>query len=117
MDIRDLVYALTRGDLLAARQWTADARRANLRWDLLSQPVGLTEREASIAAAMVELLASRAGVAAPLWTSSVGGVQEPVVLDPGLEQMPRSFARAKMTGPDALRRRNLIALPEFLDVA
>lgn len=116
MDIRDLVHALTRGDLLAARQWTADARRANLRWELIAQPVGLTEHEASIAAAMVELFASRAGVAAP-WTSTVAGVQEPIVLDPGLEQMPRSFARAKATAPDALRRRNLIALPEFLDVA
>jgi hypothetical protein len=40
-----------------------------------------------------------------------------LILDPGLDQMPRSFAHAKAAGPEPLRRRNLIALPDFLDVA
>jgi hypothetical protein len=47
----------------------------------------------------------------------VGALQYPVVLDPGLEKMPRSFARAKKEAPEPLRRRNLVALPDFLDVA
>ena len=34
-----------------------------------------------------------------------------------LEEMPRSFARAKSEGPEPLRKRNLLALPDFLDVA
>jgi len=117
MEISDLVLALTRGDLLLARQWVADARRENVQWDAIPQPTDLGEKEAAIAAAMIELLASRAGVPAPHWTSAIGAVAEEIVLDPGLELMPRSFARAKATTPEALRKRNLVALPEFLEVA
>jgi hypothetical protein len=117
MDLHELVRAVISGDLLLARQWVADAHRAALQWDRLQQPDGLTDRDLSIAAALVELLAARVGAAPPAWTRNVGGVREPMTLDPGLEQMPRSFARAKSHAPEPLRRRNLIALPDFLDVA
>jgi len=70
-----------------------------------------------VAAAIVELFADRAGAKPPAWTSAVGAEDEPVVLDPGLEQMPRSLAQAKAFGPELLRKRNLVALPDFLDVA
>ena len=117
MDLRELVNALLSGDLLTARQCVTDARREGVVWELLEQPHGLDERQLSVAAGVVELLASRAGDAPPAWTEKIGPVHEPMVLDPGLEQMPRSLARAKAAGPEPLRRRNLIALPDFLDVA
>lgn len=117
MDIHDLVHALLAGDLLTARQWVADAQRTSVRWQSLEQPVDLNERELSVAAAVVELLASRAGQRAPAWTTDVGAVRDLLVLDPGLEQMPRSFARAKAAGPEALLKRNIVALPDFLAVA
>ena len=117
MDIHDLVHAIVAGDLLNARQWVADAQRAHVVWERLQQPVGMTTRELTIAAALIELLASRAGVAPPAWTRTIGGEQELIVLDPGLESMPRSLARAKAEGPEPLRKRNLLALPDFLDVA
>ena len=117
MDITELVHALLAGDLLTARQCVADSRRLQVQWERLEQPRDLSDREMSVAAGIVELLASRSGVAPPDWTQSVGGVRELLILDPGLEQMPRSFARAKANGPEPLRKRNLIALPDFLDVA
>jgi len=117
MDIRNLVEALLAGDLLAARQFVADARRARVQWRHVPEPADLKDRELTVAAAVVELLAQRAGEAAPAWTSQVGPLGELLVLDPGLEQMPRSFARAKASGPEALLKRNLVALPDFLDVA
>ena len=117
MDIRELVHALLAGDLLTARQYVVDTQRASVQWDRLERPLDLTERELSVAAALVELLASRAGAAPPLWTRTVGAVPELLVLDPGLEQMPRSFARARVAGPEPFRRRNLVASPDFLDVA
>lgn len=117
MDLRELVNVLLSGDLLTARQYVTDARRENVVWECLAQPLGLNERQLSVAAGVVELLASRAGSPPPTWTRTVGPAHEPVVLDPGLEEMPRSFARAKTAGPEPLRRRNLIALPDFLDVA
>src|ERR1051325_3028590 len=117
MDLREVVNALLSGDLLTARQCVIEARRENVVWERVEQPHGLDERQLSVAAGVVELLASRTGDAPPAWTKEVGPAHEPVVLDPGLEQMPRSFARARTAGPEPFIRRNLIALPDFLDVA
>jgi hypothetical protein len=117
MDIRDLVSALLTGDLLAARQWVADSQRAKLRWESVAAPIDCADRELAVAAAVTEMLALRAGATPPEWTRQVGPLPEPLVLDPGLETMPRSFARARSSGPEPLRRRNMIALPGFLDIA
>jgi hypothetical protein len=117
MDVHDLVRALLRGDLLHARQLVADARRADCQWDLLPQPVGLSEQELAVAAALIEMLAMRGHTEPPAWTAAVGPLDGLLVLDPGLEQMPRSFARAKLSGPEPLRRRNIVVLPGFLEVA
>lgn len=117
MELHHLVEAVLAGDLLTARQWVADARRERVHWHRLRCPDNLSSRELTVAAALVELLADRAGEEPPPWTHAVGAEQEPVVLDPGLDQMPRSLARAKAAGPEPFRRRNLLALPGFLDVA
>jgi hypothetical protein len=117
MELPDLVRAVLAGDLIAARQWVADAYRAGMNWEGLARPDGLDEREMLVAAAMAELLASRRGATPPSWVFAIGSAAEPVILDPGLESMPRSFARAKREGPEPLRKRNLVALPDFLDVA
>ena len=117
MDLHDLVEAILSGDLLTARQWVADAQREQIDWESLEYPSDFTGREMTVAAGLVELLARRAGDKPPAWTEAVGAEREPVVLDPGLEQMPRSLARAKTSGPEPLRKRNLLALPDFLHVA
>ena len=117
MDIRELVRALMRGDLLTARQFVADAQRSEFRWEMVTEPADLNNVEMVIAAAVVELLAQRAETPAPQWTHRVAGLGEPLILDPGLDGMPRSFARAKIDGPEPLLKRNLVALPDFLAVA
>lgn len=117
MDLRDLVDAILAGDLLTARQWVADARREPVKWESVGCPRDFTGREMTVAAGVVELLAARAREKPPVWTRAVGAEREAVVLDPGLEQMPRSLAQAKAFGPESLRKRNLFALPDFLDVA
>jgi hypothetical protein len=117
MDLHILIDAILAGDLLTARQWVADAKRDDVHWGTIPYPRGLAGRQMTVAAGMVELFARRAGETPPAWTDVVGPELEPVVLDPGLEQMPRSFARAKASGPESLRKRNLVALPDFLDVA
>jgi hypothetical protein len=117
MELRDLVFAILAGDLLTARQCVADARRERVKWGSVQCPRDFAGREMTVAAGVVELLADRAGERPPPWTHAVGAEREAVVLDPGLEQMPRSFEQAKAFGPEPLRKRNLIALPDFLDVA
>ena len=117
MDIRNLVSALLAGDLIAARQFVADAQRIGLQWNRLERPADMNDRELPVAAGVVELLAARAGTPPPPWTSTVGAVGELLVLDPGLEKMPRSFERARVAGPVSLRKRNIVASADFLDVA
>ena len=117
MEIRDLVNAVLTGDLLTARQWVTDARRDRLHWETLPCPRDFNGREITVAAGLIEMLAHRAGENPPAWTEAIDAEREPLVLDPGLEQMPRSFAHAKASGPEPLRKRNLLALPDFLDVA
>jgi hypothetical protein len=116
MDLRELVRAILSGDLLTARQWVADAERAGVLWEKFGKPTGLDEREMTVAAGLAELLATRAGAAPPPWTASVGSTDEPLFLDPGLQDMPRTLAHAKAEGPEPFRRRNLIASPDFLSV-
>ncbi len=117
MELRDLVRAILAGNLLAARQWVADAQRAGLRWDTFARPTDLDDRELAVAASLAELLASRAGNSAPAWTATVGPAQaELLVLDPGLADMPRTFERAKHDAPEPLKRRNFCASPDFLDI-
>ncbi|HKR65091.1 MAG TPA: hypothetical protein VJZ00_15260 [Thermoanaerobaculia bacterium] len=105
------------GDLLAARQWIADARRERFDWSACPQPDGSSDLELAIGAGLVELLAQRDGIEPPSWAKEIGPHEDLVILDPGLDKMPRSFTRAKESGPEPLRKRNLIALPDFLDVA
>jgi hypothetical protein len=116
MDLRELVRAILAGDLLVARQWVADAERAGVRWENVGKPAGLDEREMTVAAGVAELLAKRAGTIPPSWTASVGAMIEPLFLDPGLQDMPRTLAHAKSEGPEPFRRRNLIASPDFLSI-
>ena len=117
MELRTLIDAILAGNLLDARQWVADAKREQLNWGTVPYPRELTGRQITVAAGLVELFACRAGETPPAWTEEVGPEREPLILDPGLEQMRRSFARARDFGPEPLRKRNLVALPDFLEVA
>jgi len=116
MELRDLVRAILSGDLLAARQWVADAHRQRISWEAVGRPSGLDAREMAVAAGIAELLAGRAGAPPPPWTHSIGAQREPLFLDPGLQDMPRTLAHALSDGPEVLRKRNLFASPDFLDV-
>jgi len=115
MGLHELVRAILAGDLLVARQWVADAKRT-IRWSELERPSGLSDTELILAAGLTELLSERAGAIAPAWTRSIGSSPATLILDPGLEQMPRTLQQARMNGPAALRKRNLIATAEFLEV-
>ncbi len=117
MDLSELGDAVLAGDLLRARQWIADARRENVRWDAIPFPEDMDRRSLTVVAALLELFASRAGGNPPPWTNAIGALDDLVVLDPGLQAMRRSFAFAKEHGPASLLKRNLVALPDFLNVA
>ena len=117
MDLHELIASVLCGDLLRARQWVADAHRSNVNWDSIAFPTDMDQRSLIVTAALIELFASRSGGSSPQWTNDIGALDHMVVLDPGLQSMRRSFAYAREHGPVSLLKRNLIALPNFLDVA
>lgn len=117
MDIRDLVRALLAFDTLTARQWVADALRADLRWSHVARPRDLSHRELVVAAAVVELLAERAGQEPPGWTEAVAAGREQILLVRAAQSMPRLRRLCEEQGPLPLRRRGVLAPPDFLTAA
>ncbi len=117
MDLEDLVRALLRGDALAVRQWVADARRSGLVWTQVPAPRGLSPTELATAAGVAELLAERTGQSPPQWTASVPPAPEKVFLVRAAATMPRLRSLCEREGPEPLRRRGLLAPPEFLRIA
>ncbi len=117
MRVEDLVRSLLAYDTLAARQWVADAGRMGLRWPELPRPVDLDTIGMAVAAGVVETLAARRGQAAPAWTADVQALSEPFLLVRAAATMPRLRHLCETEGPEPLRRRRLLAPPEFLTAA
>jgi hypothetical protein len=117
MNILDLVNALLSYDALAARQWIADAERSGFSWSRVRQPLGLDATASALAAGVTELLASRAGQSPPAWTARVPPAPQRIFLVRAAEVMPRLRALCESEGPEPLRRRGLLAPPEFLTSA
>ena len=117
MDILDLIKALLAYDALTARQWLVDAERAGFIWSKVPPPSGLDPTARALAAGVTELLASRAGQAPPSWTAAVPPAPERIFLVRAAETLPRLRALCEREGPEPLRRRGLLAPPEFLTVA
>jgi hypothetical protein len=117
VDVRDLVAALVARDALRARQWVADAKRAGFDWASVSPPRGLDPLGLALAAALVEMMAERQGATAPPWTSSVPAAPERMFLVRAAESLPRLRRLCEEEGPEPLRRRGLLAPPDFLTAA
>jgi len=117
MDLRDLVRALLSFDALAARQWLADAQRSGFVWAEVPAPVGLDTTELATAAGVAELLAARAGQPPPGWAASVPPAPRRLFLVRAASSMPRLRSLCEREGPEPLRRRGLLAPPEFLSIA
>jgi hypothetical protein len=115
MNLVDLVQAVLRHDALAARQWVADAERANLIWEAVPAPK-LDPRSLAVAAGLAELLAARSGSRAPTWSLRIGAVPGGFVATPTLLKFPRSRKLAEENGPEPLRRRGILAPENFLEV-
>lgn len=117
MDLRDLVEALMSLDSLKARQWVADAAALPLQWRELPRPDGLTLEQLAVAAGVAELLSQRANQQPPAWTSGVQRSPKKIWLVRWAESMPRLRRLCEQEGPEPLRRRQVLAPPEFLTIA
>lgn len=117
MDIRDLVAAVLQRDALRARQWVADAARAGFDWSHVAPPRGLDALGLALAAALVEVMSARQGRDAPPWTTAVPAAPQRMFLVRAAETLPRLRRLCEQEGPEPLRRRGLLAPPDFLTAA
>jgi hypothetical protein len=117
VDLRDLVAALVIRDALVARQWVADATRAGFDWAGVAEPRGLDPLGLAVAAAIVELMAERQGRRPASWTAAVPAAPRRVFLVRAAESLPRLRRLCEEEGPEPLRRRRLLAPPDFLTAA
>jgi hypothetical protein len=117
MDLIELVRALRGHETLAARQWVVDALRTGVQLHTLERPRDVDSVDLAIAAGVVELLASRWGQPAPDWTRSVPALPEPFFLVKAAACLPRLRKTCMDEGPEPLRRRRLLAPPNFLTAA
>ncbi|HVT17784.1 MAG TPA: hypothetical protein VHQ90_16600 [Thermoanaerobaculia bacterium] len=112
-----MVRALLRFDALTARQWLADAARDGLVWSEVPAPADLDDTERAVAAGVAELLAARAGQPAPGWAAAIPPAPRSLFLVRAAATMPRLRAACERDGPEPLRRRGLLAPPDFLTIA
>jgi len=117
VDLHELVNALLHHDMLTARQMVADARRAAFVWSSVPEPRGFDASAQAVAAGVVEMLAARARQSPPSWTASVRRSPTPVFLVRAALTMPRLRRLCEAEGPEPLRRRDVMAPPDFLTLA
>ena len=114
MDPRDFTLALLRGDDTAARQVVKDAKRVGFSWSQAPAPDFKGPRGRAAYASVVELLATRAGHVPPSWTASVEAAPAPIFLVCKESKVMRRESLA--TTPECMRKRNVFALSEYLNV-
>lgn len=117
MNPRELVLAALRGDDLAVRQLVKDAARGAFSWATAPAPDFPGERARAVYASLVELLAMRAGETPPAWTSSVGKAPAPIFLVRAARLSKAMRRESLASTPEALKKRNVFALRDYLDVA
>ncbi len=119
MQIRALIEALMSYDALGARQWVADAMHVPIKWSEIARPRGLGAEQLAlaVAAGVVEMLAERSRQRSPSWTAEVAASPRRIYLVRAAESMPRLRQLCDEEGPEPLRRRQIMAPPEFLTVA
>jgi len=116
MNPRELVEAALQGDDLSVRQLVKDAARGGFSWSLAPAPAFEDPLWRAVYASLVELLASRSGQTPPGWTRQVGAAPRPVYLVRAAERS-NALRRESLRGtPEPLRKRNVFALPDYLDV-
>lgn len=112
-----LAEAALRWDNLQLRSLVQDFLRADTLLSAIPRPQIDDPRVLTIAAALVELFAQRAGQAAPTWTREVDGLPEPFFLLEAATRMKRLRALCETESPEPLRKRGLYAPPDFLSFA
>ena len=119
MNPRELALAALRCDDLSVRQQMKNAARESFSWSHAPAPDFRPKevRSRAFYAAVVELLCSRRGEAPPAWTKSVTGSPSPVFLVKSAKTSPAMRRESVASTPEPLKKRNMFAVRDYLDLA
>lgn len=116
MSIEAIAQAALSGEALTARSLTQDFLRSRPNLSELSSPAVQDATMLALSAALIELFALRTKQPAPAWTQVVGAVSEPVYLVQAARTMTRLRELCREHAPEPLRKRNLYAPPNYLEM-
>ncbi len=116
MNPRELVVAAVRFDDLTARQVVKDAAREEFSWSEAPAPDFTQLRLRAVYASLVELFAARQGKTPPGWTNEVGAAPKPVFLVRSAKNSKALRRMSENETPAPLKKRNVLALADYLDV-
>ena len=115
--IEQIAQAALRGDSLETRSLVQDFLRQNPDLSVVSKPDVNNVQILVASAAILELLALRSNQKSPSWTLRVGALREPIFLVKYAERMTHLRALCVAESPEPLRKRGLLAPPEYLAFA
>jgi hypothetical protein len=70
----------------------------------------------AVTAAIAELIATRTMQQAPAWVNQIGRLPTPVHLVEAAAKSPKMRARIEQESPEPLRKRNVFAPPDYLEI-
>lgn len=112
--IEQVAEAALDGDGLQLRSLTQDLMHDTHCISTMPRPATDDARILAVAAALLEMLAERAGQSPPAWVDEVGPAPEPIFLVKAAHTMKRLHALCEAEAPVPLRKRRLYAPPNFL---
>lgn len=112
--IEALAQAAWQRDSVTVRHLAQAFIRSQPDFAQLPRPTTQEQDMLIMAAALVELLASRVGQAPPAWTATIGAASEAFYLVAAAESMPRLRQHCMAEAPPPLRQRRLYAPADFL---
>lgn len=113
----EMAVALLGYDALLLRLYVQAWIRERPRFALMPKPETDDPRILVAAAALVELLAGRAGQPSPAWTAAVGALPAPFFVMRRAERPGFIHDLCLNESPEPLKRRNIFAPPNFLEMA
>ena len=116
VEVEAIAQAALAGEALAARSLTQEFLRANPTLAEIASPTVHDPEVLAMTAALLELFAERTNQPAPAWTRIVGALPSPVYLLQAAKTMKRLRELCHDFAPEPLRRRNLFAPPNYLEM-
>ena len=115
--IREMAEALLAREDFRLRLLTQGWLRARPGFRTLAPPDTNDPRILAAAASLIELLAERAGQPPPAWTATTGPLPEPFFVVAWADRPGFTRDLCLNESPEPLKRRNLFAPPDFLEMA